>query len=89
MIKTDGSRFLLRHPTVVEDSQFGTAGAEVEGDTARRVAIPLRDVQRVEVKGTAVGNTVGLVVVSAAVVTFSAIIIECNNKERFEKIDCP
>jgi len=87
--RTDGSKLQLRYPRVMEDSLFGTAaGEEAQGDTTR-VAIPLSDVQSVEVKRTNVGNTVGLVVVSAAVVTFSAIIIECNNKEGFEKLDCP
>jgi hypothetical protein len=87
--RADGSRLQLRYPRVVEDSLLGTAGGEAQGDTLRRVAIPLGDLQNVEVKKTNVGNTVGLVVVSAAVVTFSAVMIDCNNKEGFEKLDCP
>jgi hypothetical protein len=88
--RTDGSKFELRSPTVLGDSLVGTAGGElVQEDTLRTVGVPLSDVQTVEVKKTSIGNTVGLVVVSVATVTFVAIMIECNNKEGFEKLDCP
>jgi hypothetical protein len=83
--RTDGAKFELRSPTVRGDSLVGTA----REDTLRAVGLALSDVQTIEIKRTSVGNTVGLVVVSAATVGFVAVIIECNNKEGFEKLDCP
>ncbi|HSE66630.1 MAG TPA: hypothetical protein VLB12_06570, partial [Gemmatimonadales bacterium] len=45
--RADGSKVQLRYPRVVEDSLQGMAGGEAQGDTLRRVAISLSDVQNV------------------------------------------
>jgi len=86
--RTDGSKFQLRNPTVFGDSLLGKTES-VRDDTLLSVAIPLSDVQNVEVKKISVGNTAGLVGATVLFATFTAVIIHCDNKKGFEKIDCP
>jgi hypothetical protein len=60
--RTDGSKFDLRSPRVLDDSLMGTVGGGVaQEDSARAVGLPLSEVQSVAARKTSVGNTVALI----------------------------
>ncbi len=60
--RTDGSKFDLRFPRVLDDSLMGTvAGGLAQEDSARTLGLPLSEVQSVAARKTSVGKTVALI----------------------------
>lgn len=68
--RTNSSQVTLRAPALLGDTLVGTAGGGlVQGDTARHISVPLRDVRTLEIRKVSVTRTLGLFLGVALVAT--------------------
>ena len=86
--RADGSKFELRHPTILGDSLVGTVGGGLVPEDILRSLATMSDVQRVEVKKTSVGKTVALVGVGVAAVAITAVMMDCGPEDGNAKPGC-